>query len=611
MQSQQFATTEYNQLPHQPGVYKFFDPENKIIYVGKAKDLAKRVSSYFTKSSNVNRKTVRLVKEIDHIEIIIVNSEFDALLLENSLIKENQPRYNILLKDDKTFPSICISNERFPRIYSTRNIIPHLGSYYGPYSSVKAMNSVLELIHKLYKIRTCSLALSRQNIAEGKFKVCLEYHIGNCLGPCEAFQSEESYLKDIQGAREILKGDLSLVKSTFRQLMSDAAQDLKFEIAQEYKEKLDLLDKFQTKSLIVNPKISQVDVFGILEDGNTFFVNYMKIEHGSIRISETVESKRKLDEPEEELLQVIIFNLRNKYSSHNTEILTNKEIAGWDQVEITQPKIGDKRKLLDLSIKNAMFFRNDRKKKREEHKSPQERVLEQLQNDLGLKTLPRHIECFDNSNIQGTNPVSSMVCFKDGRPSKKDYRKFKVKTVEGPNDFASMKEVVGRRYYRLKTENEPLPDLIIVDGGKGQLSSACEALKELDIYGQVPIIGIAKRLEEIYYPEDSIPVHISKKSPALKLLQYLRDEAHRFAITFHRDRRSKAAISSSLDDIKGIGEVTKQKLLQHFKSPARILTATKEELETVIGKSRTHKLLECLESADTDQDATFDDSPNS
>lgn len=594
MDFQRFSTSEYNQLPHEPGVYKFFGRDNTIIYVGKAKDLAKRVASYFTKAANVNRKTARLVKEVESIEFVIVNSEFDALLLENSLIKENQPKYNILLKDDKTYPHICVTKERFPRIFSTRQIIRSQGEYFGPYTSVKAMNTVLDLIRKLYTIRTCNLNLSRSNIEKRKFKVCLEYHIGNCQGPCEAFQTQEDYLEDIKSAREILKGNVTLVRSSFKQLMEEAAGELKFELAQTYKNKLELLDKFQTKSLIVNPKISQTDVLGVIEEGEKYFLNYMNIEQGAIRISETFEAKKKLDEPDNEMLQLIAFNIREKYSSDNQEILTNRDFEAWDDISVVIPKIGDKKKLVDLSIKNALYFKNEKARKAESSKSPGERTLEQLQSDLGLETLPRHIECFDNSNIQGTNPVSSMVCFKDGKPSKKDYRKYHIRTVTGPDDFASMREVVGRRYKRLKEENLPFPNLIIIDGGKGQLSAACESLKELDIYGQIPIIGIAKRLEEIYYPEDPIPLHISKKSPSLKLLQHLRDEAHRFAITFHRSTRSKQSIKSSLDEVRGIGDATKKKLLTHFKSVKRIEEASPEAIQKLIGKAKAKTLLDFI-----------------
>lgn len=599
MDYQKFSTKEYNKLPKDPGVYKFFDRENSIIYVGKAKNLSKRVASYFTKAAGINRKTMRLVREIESIEVVIVNSEFDALLLENSLIKENQPKYNILLKDDKSFPSICVTNERFPRIFSTRRIIRSQGEYFGPYTSVKAMNSVLDLIRKLYTIRTCNLNLSKANIDRKKFKVCLEYHIGNCLGPCEGLQTEESYLEDIQHAKEILKGNLSVVKSSFKQMMEEAAVELKFEVAQSYKEKLELLDKFQSRSLIVNPKISNTDVVGVITDGDRYYLNYMVVDQGTIRISETVEAKRKLNEPEDELLQVMIFALRDKYQSDTPEILTNRDIQPWEDLQVIQPKIGDKKKLVDLSVKNALFFKNDKQRRKEATKSPSQKVLEQLQADLGLDNLPGHIECFDNSNIQGTNPVSSMVCFKNGKPSKSDYRKYNIKTVVGPDDFASMREVVFRRYRKLRDEKLPYPDLIIIDGGKGQLSASCTSLKDLGLYGQIPIIGIAKRLEEIYYPEDPIPLHISKKSPSLKLLQHLRDEAHRFAITFHRSKRSKESIKSSLDEVKGIGEATKNKLLNHFKSIKRIAEAPSNEIEKVIGRSKTEILLEHIKKGDT------------
>ncbi len=583
MQAQKFTPDEYLLLPHQPGVYKFFNSSNIIIYVGKAKDLSKRVSSYFNKTGLSNRKTFKLVSEIKSIEVVIVNSEFDALLLENSLIKEHQPKYNILLKDDKSFPSICITNERFPRVYATRRIIRSKGEYFGPYTSVKAMEAVLDLLRKLYKIRTCNYVLSEENIEKKKFKVCLEYHIGNCLGPCVGLQKEEVYLEDIKSAKEVLKGNINVVKKNFTACMNEAAKDLRFETAQDYKTRLEKLEKFQSKSLIVNQKITDVDVIGILSNEDRYYINYMKIQHGSIRVSETVETAKKIDEPVEELLQVVLFNLRNKYDSISNEIFSNQNIMGWEGVTVTTPSIGDKKKLVDLSVKNALFYKNDKSRRLEAKKPYNIKVLEQLKEDLRLTELPVHIECFDNSNIQGTNPVASMVCFKNGKPSKNDYRKFNIKTVEGPNDFASMKEVVGRRYYRLKMEKEAFPNLIIVDGGKGQLSSAVAALKELDIYGKIPIIGIAKRLEEIYYPEDQIPLYINKKSGSLKLLQQLRDEAHRFAITFHRQKRSKASVASELDHINGIGEKTKSMLLGEYKSVKRISELGVTTLSEIIG----------------------------
>ncbi len=590
MELQRFSPSDYRKLPHEPGVYKFYNSRDSIIYVGKAKNLVKRVSSYFTNYGNLSQKTIKLAKEIVNIEIVIVNSEFDALLLENSLIKENQPKYNILLKDDKTYPSICITKERFPRVLTTRKIDPLKGTYFGPYTSASGMNGVLDLIRKLYKIRTCTLSLTKYNVDRKKFKVCLEYHIGNCLGPCEDLQAEKSYMNDIANVTQILKGNIHPIKINFTEQMKAASNSMDFERAHEIKTKLDFLQRFQTKSLVVNPQLDQIDVFGVICHENQYFANFMRIERGAITLSETIESKHKLDEPEEEILQILLFSLRQKFKSASSEILTNRPITTWDQVSITQPKIGDKRKLLDLSVKNALFFKSEYIKKKSEEASKIESsfILRQLQKDLDLSELPKHIECFDNSNIQGTNPVSSMVCFKNGKPSKKDYRKYHIKTVIGPDDFASMKEVVGRRYKHLRDDQLPYPNLIIVDGGKGQLSSACDALRELGLYGVIPIVGIAKRLEEIYYPEDSIPLHISKKSTSLKVLQHLRDEAHRFAITFHRQTRSKQSLNSELDSISGLGPKTKEKLLTKFKSWSRIKKASYSELKEIIGQSKAN-----------------------
>lgn len=594
MEYYQYNREDYLSLPDQPGVYKFFNKNGKIVYVGKAKSLKKRVASYFNKTGQQNRKTVKLVSEIAFIEVTVVNSEFDALLLENNLIKENQPRYNILLKDDKSFPSILITNERFPRIYSTRRIEKSKGEYFGPYTSVKAMNSVLDLLRKLYKIRTCKYVLSESNIEKGKFKVCLEYHIGNCKGPCEGLQSEEDYMDEIGQAREILKGNVSLVKNTFKDSMQKAAEGLQFELAQEYKDKLDLLDKFQSRSLIVNQKVTDIDVFTIIKDEKHSFINYMKIDQGSIRASETVEIRLKMDETKEEVLQYAIPLLRHKFQSTNEEILSNIELTlEADDVEIIVPQIGDKRKLVDLSLKNALSF----KKQKIEEKSKNQygsktHLLYQLKEDLRLKEIPEHIECFDNSNIQGTNPVASMVCFKNGKPAKSDYRKFNIKTVTGPDDFGSMKEIVTRRYNRLVNDSLPLPNLVVIDGGKGQLNAAVEALKEIDLYGQIPVVGIAKKLEEIYFPDDPIPLHINKKSESLKLIQHLRDEAHRFAITFHRQKRSKSANVSELDKIPGIGYKTRNQLLGRFKSLKRVKQATQDEIAEVIGAVRAKSITE-------------------
>ena len=598
MKFQQYKKEEYLNLPDKPGIYKFLNTNNEIIYIGKAKDLRKRVSSYFTKTQLENRKTYRLVSEISKIEFVIVFSEFDALLLENNLIKEFQPKYNILLKDDKSFPSICVTNERFPRIYSTRRIDKSKGEYFGPYTSVKAMNGVLDLIRELYKIRTCKFNLSKKNIKDGKFRICLEYHIGNCLGPCEGLQEEVDYLEDIASAKQILKGGIVIVKRTFQEKMQKASINLNFELAQTFKDKLEFLEKFQTKSLIVNQKITNTDVFTITEGVKNFlFINYMKIENGAIINSETVEVTKRVNESNEDVFRFVIFDLRRKYQSTNTEILTNEQVEEWENVIISQPKIGDKKKLIDLSLKNSFFYKKE-KISEEEAKTPNQTVLEILKKDLGLKSLPIHIECFDNSNIQGTNPVASMVCFKHGKPSKSDYRKFNIRTVTGPDDFSSMNEVVARRYGRLKNEQLPFPDLIVIDGGKGQLNAASDALKELGLYGSIPIIGIAKKLEEIYYPEDELPLLIGKRSVSLKLIQRIRDEAHRFAITFHRNKRSKLSFNSSLDSIKGIGPRTKNTLLKEFGSIKRLKNSNEKELINLIGKSKTNYLIKAIKKGE-------------
>lgn len=574
-------------LPDSPGVYRFYDEAGELIYVGKAKNIKKRVSSYFNKNSGVNRKTLKLVSEVRNIEYVISNSEFDALLLENNLIKQNQPRYNILLKDDKTFPYICVLRERFPRIIYTRKYNPAEGEYFGPYSSVVAMKNVLDLIRKLYTIRTCSLLLSPANIEQHKFKVCLEYHIGNCRGPCEGLQSEESYLEEIDQARHILKGHLSIVEQHFKKEMQYAAENMQYEKAQYYFEKLNTLEKFQTKSLVVNRALTNIDVFAITSNTDYAFVNYLQIKEGSVIYSKSVEIRKKLEESDEDVLGYSIQELRDQASSDNPIIFTNVAVdLPLNDIEFVVPKIGDKKKLVDLSLKNALELRKVKETSREERKSRTNEVLTILQKDMQLPQLPMIIECFDNSNFQGTNPVASMVRFVNGRPDKKGYRHFNIKTVEGPNDFASMKEIVGRRYKRILEEQLPLPDLILVDGGKGQLSSACEAMKEVGIYGKVPVAGIAKKLEEIYYPEDPLPLHINKKSPGLLLLQQVRDEAHRFAITFHRQKRSKSTFRTELEELEGIGKGTIDKLLREFKSVKKIKEASHEELEKVVGKKK-------------------------
>ncbi len=574
-------------LPESPGVYKFYNDEDTLIYVGKAKNIKKRVTSYFNKNTGVNRKTLKLVSEIVRIDFTVSNTEFDALLLENNFIKQNQPKYNILLKDDKTFPYICILKERYPRIIYTRKYNPKQGEYFGPFSSVVAMKHVLELTRKLYSIRTCNLLLSEQNVAQKKFKVCLEFHLGNCKGPCEGLQDEKSYLEEIEQARHILKGNLSIVYNYFTAQMKAAAGSMEFERAQLYKEKLDTLERFQSKSLVVNKDLTDIDVFTITSVEEYAYVNYLQIKEGAIIFSKTLELKKKLDEPDDELLSISAVELREQRQSTNNLILSNIAITVLEEnVENVIPQIGDKKKLLALSIKNALELRKEREIFREGKKSKQKEVLLILQKDLQLQHIPSIIECFDNSNIQGTIPVASMVRFANGKPDKKGYRHFNIKTVEGPNDFASMKEIVGRRYKRILEEAEKLPDLIVVDGGKGQLSSACEALRELDIYGKVPIIGIAKKLEEIYYPEDPLPLHINKKSPGLLLLQHIRDEAHRFAITFHRQKRSKGQLKTEIGGLEGIGEKTATKLLKHFKSLKKIREASFEELEQLVGRAK-------------------------
>lgn len=571
-------------LPDSPGVYRFYNSDNELIYIGKAKSLRKRVNSYFTKAAGVNRKTLKLVSEITGIEYTVSDTEFDALLMENNFIKQNQPKYNILLKDDKTFPYICILKERFPRIIYTRKYIPEQGEYFGPYSSVSAMKNVLDLVRKLYSIRTCSLMLSEQNVDLRKFKVCLEYHIGNCKAPCIGNQSEAEYREEIEQARNVLKGDLSIVHQHFKMHMQEAATNMEFERAQRLKEKLNTLERFQSKSTVVNRSLTDIDVLTISSTDSYAYVNYMQIKEGAIVFSKSVEIKKKLDESDEELLAFAAHELR---VGNNSTVYSNVPITLLDEnVENVIPKIGDKKKLISLSLRNALELKNEKDMLREGKKSKFVETLTILQKDLQLPSLPAVIECFDNSNFQGTTPVASMVRFVNAKADKKNYRHFNIKTVTGANDFASMKEIVGRRYKRIMEEAGQLPDLIMVDGGKGQLSSACEALKELEIYGKIPIVGIAKKLEEIYYPDDPIPLHINKKSPGLLLMQQIRDEAHRFAITFHRQKRSKNSIKTGIEELHGIGRTTANKLLRHFKSVKKIREAPFEEVEKVIGRKK-------------------------
>ncbi len=575
-------------LPEQPGVYMFYDSTGKIIYVGKAKNLRKRVGSYFTKSHDTAKLKI-LVSKIRNVEYIVVDTETDALLLENNLIKKYQPRYNVLLKDDKTYPFIVIKNEPFPRVFLTRNLKKDGSQYFGPYTSSRIARSLLDLFRKLFYIRTCKYNLTHENIKQGKFRVCLEYHIKKCKAPCAGLQTEEEYLEQIKQIKNILKGNINEVIASLETMMKQYAAELKFELAQEIKEKIEMLRKFQAKSTVVNPSIHNVDVFSIVEDEKTAYVNYFSIVNGAIMQTYTVELKKKLDESKEDLLMFAIMDIREKFGSTAKEIIVPFEFeTKLPGITFTVPKIGDKKHLLELSERNARYYMLDKKKQKllNEGKSRQKLLLEQVKEDLKLKELPVHIECFDNSNIQGTNPVAACVVFKNGKPSKSDYRKFNIKTVVGPNDFASMEEIVYRRYKRLMEEGKPLPQLIVIDGGKGQLNSALKSLKKLQIHDKVAIIGIAKRLEEIFFPGEKLPLYLDKRSPTLKLIQQIRDEAHRFGITFHRDKRSKAFLMSELDRIKGIGEKTKQKLLEKFGSVENIKSTDFETIAKTIGKAK-------------------------
>lgn len=580
-------------LPDSPGVYQYYDKDGKILYVGKAKNLKKRVSSYFHKIHD-NAKTNVLVKKIVAIKHIVVASEADALLLENNLIKKLQPRYNVLLKDDKTYPWICIKKEPFSRIFPTRRMVKDGSEYFGPYTNFKTVNTILDLIAALYPLRTCNYDLSETNIQSGKYKVCLEYHIGNCKGPCEGYETFEHYQKQVDAIREILKGNFKDSLRDFKKMMLELAAEMKFEAAQKIKEKIEVLENYQSRSTILNPKISNVDVFSIVSDESMAYVNFLQIAHGAIIRSHTMEIKKKLDETDEELLELAVVELRERFHLNSKEIILPFELDFGDKIKVTVPQLGDKKQILELSQRNAKYQRLEQLKQMQivDPERHTNRIMAQMQKDLRLPTEPRHIECFDNSNIQGTNPVSACVVFKDGKPSKKDYRHFNIKTVEGPNDFASMEEVVYRRYKRLLDENQPLPQLIIIDGGKGQLSSALKSIDELGLRGKVAIIGIAKRLEELFYPGDSVPLYLDKKSETLKIIQHLRNEAHRFGITHHRDKRSKSALQTSMETIPGIGEKTMLALLKHFKSVKRLQLATEKEISEVVGASKAKKISE-------------------
>lgn len=575
-------------LPELPGIYQYFDEKGKILYVGKAKNLKKRVSSYFTKTHD-NGKTTVLVKQIVDIQYMVVDSEIDAYLLENNLIKKYRPKYNIQLKDDKTYPWICVKNEPFPRIFSTRNCIKDGSKYYGPYPSGKVMHTILDLIKDVYPLRTCALDLSAKKIAEQKHKVCLEYHIGNCLAPCVGLQSNEVYSDNIQQIEHLLKGNISTAIQQLKAKMLDFSNQLDFEAAQKIKLKIDTLQNYQARSTVVSPTIHEVEVCTLIDDNDACFVNYLSINNGAIIHTYTLEIKKKLDESREELLIFALMDFRERFNSQSKEVLTDCAIQqSVPGITFTVPQKGDKKQLVDLSIRNAKYYKLEKLKqvKIVDPERHTQRILEQLKADFRLKELPIHIECFDNSNIQGTNPVSACVVFKDAKPSKKDYRHFNIKTVVGPDDFASMEEVVYRRYKRLKEENESLPQLIIIDGGKGQLGAALKSLERLELRGQVAIVGIAKRLEEIFFPGDSLPLYLDKRSESLKVVQFLRNEAHRFGITHHRNQRSKSAITSELDTIEGIGPKTKEQLMLQFKTISSIKKATKESLISCIGKAK-------------------------
>jgi len=578
-------------LPHQPGVYQYFDVDERLIYVGKAKDIKKRVSSYFTKHHDYGKTRV-LVKNIASVKHIVVETENDALLLENNLIKKYKPKYNVLLKDDKSYPWICIKKERFPRVFPTRRVIKDGSEYFGPYTSMKTVKTLLGLIKGLYQLRTCNYDLSESKIEAGRYKVCLEYHLGNCKGACEGYETEEEYQANIIAIREILKGNFKDSLQQFRIQMRQFAEQMQFEDAQKIKEKLEVLENYQAKSTIVNPKISNVDVFSIVSDETYAYVNFLQLSYGSIIRSHTLELKKKLQETDTDLLELAITEIRQRFNSNSKEIYVPFKINLGNDIKITIPKLGDKKNILDLSIRNAKYFRMDKLKqiKIVDPDRHANRIMAQMKADLRLSEEPRHIECFDNSNIQGTNPVAACVVFKNGKPSKKDYRNFNIKTVEGPDDFASMEEVVYRRYKRLKEEDQPLPQLIIIDGGKGQLSSALKSLDILGLRGEIAIIGIAKRLEELFYPDDPIPLYLDKKSETLKIIQQLRNEAHRFGIEHHRNRRSKGALTTELENIPGVGEQTIIDLMKEFKTVKRIGNAKLDELEAVVGVSRANKV---------------------
>lgn len=593
MTSEEFKEIQ-SSLPNSPGIYKYLDDEGKYLYVGKAKNLRKRVSSYFINRRHESARIKLLAKKVAKIDVTVVETEHDALFLENSLIKKFQPRYNIQLKDDKSYPFICIKKERFPRIFLTRNMIEDGSEYLGPYASVSVVRILLQLCNGLFPFRNCNLNLSEENIAANKFKVCLEYHIGTCLGPCEGFQSEKDYNESVAQIRNILRGQIGPVMGYLKEKMKTHADDFDFERANDIKLKIEKLQNYQARTTIVNPSINDVDIFAIIDVEQAAFVNYLKVVNGSITQTKTIELKRRLDESLEELLTFAIIELRNQFNSTSKELILpfDIEIPEGMNWKVTVPQRGDRKHLLQLAHKNAHYHKNQRLDRiaKTKLKATKHRILETLKEDFRLKEIPTQIECFDNSNFQGDSPVASMVVFKNGKPSKKDYRHYNIKTVEGPDDFASMREVVYRRYRRLKEEEEPFPQLIIIDGGKGQLSAAVEALKQLGIEGQIAIASIAKKLEEIYFPNDPLPLHIDKKSESLKLIQQLRNEAHRFAISFHRKKRDNKTMQLKINQIEGIGPKSVDELLKTFRSEKKIKQASIEELASVIGLSKAKKV---------------------
>lgn len=585
-------------LPGKPGVYQFLDKSGNIIYIGKAKDLRKRVKSYFTLSKDENYKTNVLISKINDIKYVIVENESDALLLENNLIKKHLPKYNVLLKDDKTFPWICIKKERFPRVYLTRKIDKDGSEYFGPYTSSMMIRTLLDLVRQLYSLRNCNYNLTKENIKKGKYKICLEYHLGNCKGPCENLQSEEDYNNTIKQIKQILKGNLQNVLIYLKDLMNQFASNYKFEEAELIKRKMEILEKFKSKSTIVNPNINNVDVFSIIDEGNTSYVNYFKVINGAIIQSHNVEIIKRIEEDRKELFALAIVQTRERFESDSSLIIVPFKLnESFGNARIIIPQKGDKKRLLDLSMRNARNYQRERNEQKENAKTDtkSDRILLKIKQDLRLKETPYHIECFDSSNIQGYNPVASCVVFKNARPSKKEYRHFNVKTFKGINDVASTEEVVYRRYKRLRDENQSLPQLVIVDGGKGQLNAALKSIEKLNLKGKIALIGIAKRLENIFFPKDPIPLYLNKNSESLKLIQSIRNEAHRFGITFHRNKRLKSALNSEIENIPGIGSKTIKTLFEYFEDIKSIKKANRDQLVDVIGRKKAEILLNAFQ----------------